>query len=134
MGNVLDSAPSQFSQEDPTKMQANYYTQTYKHNPQSTADSMTWGTKGSHLNIGAKVLQDMNNNQLYITNNAGQKVYITKNGQQVPNAKEIIKTAQNYGEGPLVEITGSPLNPQMYMWTSNDMTAGQFPKAMKIPA
>ena len=133
MGNAAsDKVPTSYSTDDPTKMQGDSWLQTYKHNPYAHTDRIPWGSKGSHLSIGVKVLQDMNNSQLYVQNTSGKKIYITKNGQQLPNAGELIKQGANYGLGPLVEITGPPTNPSMYMWTGQEMSEGNKYAAQKI--
>ena len=75
MGNT-DSVPTSYSADDPTQMQKNEWLQTYKHDPYAHANRIPWGTKGSHLSIGVKVIQDMTNNQLYIQTPQGQKIYI----------------------------------------------------------
>ena len=77
MGNTLDSAPKTYSADDPTQMQADEWMQTYKHDPSAKTDRIPWGTKGSHLDIGVKVLQSVDNNQLYVETPQGTKVYLT---------------------------------------------------------
>ena len=132
MGNVLDSAPTTYSADDPTKMQQDEWLQSYRHDPLVKTDRIPWGSKGSHLDIGVKVLQEVPGKDLYITNAQGQKVFISKNGQQLPNAAELIRQSPAYGLGPLVEILGPPTNPSYYMWSGNQFTGGDHYKPVKI--
>ena len=112
MGNVLDKAPTDYSSSDPTKMQGDAWLQTYKHDPYAHTDRIPWGNKGSHLSIGAKVLQDVPGTDMYVQNAQGKKIFITKNGKQLPNAAQLIQQDPNYGLGPLVEILGPPTDPR----------------------
>ncbi len=136
MGNILDKAPTSYSTSDPTKMQGEVsgdaWLQTYKHDPYAHTNRIPWGNKGSHLSIGAKVLQDVPGTDMYVQNAQGKKIFITKNGKQLPNAAQLIQQDPNYGLGPLVEILGPPTDPQYYMWTGTEMTAGDDYKAVKI--
>ena len=131
MGNT-DSVPTTYSADDPTQMQKNEWLQTYKHDPYAHTNRIPWGTKGSHLSIGVKVLQDMTNNQLYVTTPQGQKIYITKDGKQLPNAAELITHGANYGLGPLLEIVGPPTSPEYYMWSGDQFSKGDTYQAVKI--
>jgi len=136
MGNALDSAPKTYSASDPTKMQGDpmgaAWLQTYRHDPYAHTDRIPWGNKGSHLSIGAKVLQDVPGTDMYVQNAQGKKIFITKNGKTLPNAASLIQQDPNYGLGPLVEILGPPTDPQYYMWTGTEMTAGDAYKPVKI--
>ena len=132
MGNVLDKAPADYSTSDPTKMQGDAWLQTYKHDPYAHTDRIPWGNKGSHLSIGVKVLQEVPGTDLYVQNAQGKKVFITKNGKQLPNSSELIKQDPNYGLGPLVEILGPPTNPQYYMWSGTEMSEGNSYKPVQI--
>ena len=132
MGNVLDNAPTNFSESNPTKMQGDAWLQTYKHDPYAHTDRIPWGNKGSHLNIGAKVLQDVPGTDMYVQNAQGKKIFITKNGKQLPNAAQLIQQDPNYGLGPLVEILGPPTNPQYFMWTGTEMSSGDAYKPVQI--
>ena len=132
MGNVLDKVPTDYSDTNPTKMQPDSWLQTYRHDPYAHTDRIPWGTKGSHLSIGVKVLQQVPGKDLYVMNTHGQKIFITKNGVQLPNASSLITQGANYGLGPLVEILGPPTNPEYYMWSGTDMTDGPAYKPVKI--
>ena len=116
MGNTLDSAPKTYSADNVTAMHQDEWLQTYRHDPNVKTDRIPWGSKGSHLNIGVKVLQEVPGKDLYITNAQGQKVFLTKNGVQLPQAAQLIKQSPAWGQGPLVEILGPPTNPEYYMW------------------
>ena len=124
MGNVLDSAPSKYSDEVDDGQTATYggslsgsYMASYRQDS-ATADSMQYGD--GKLQFGAKIIQDIdpgpNHGQLYVTTDAGKRLYITHEGQLAPYASDYVKQAANYGNGPAVAITGSPLNPHYQMW------------------
>ena len=136
MGNALDSAPASYSSADPTKMQGDVmgqaWLQTYRHDPYAHTDRIPWGNKGSHLSIGAKVLQEVPGRDLYVQNAQGKKIFITRNGKQLPNASELIKQDPNYGLGPMIEILGPPTSPEYYMWTGTEMTHGDAYRAVKV--
>ena len=132
MGNTLDSAPVTYSSSDPTQIHKDEWLQTYRQDPQANTDKIPWGHHGGVLNIGAKVLQDVNNNQLYVRNPQGQKIYITQNGKQRANASQLIKQAVNYGNGPMVEIIGSPTDPEYYLWSADQWSGGNKYQAVKI--
>jgi len=124
MGNVLDAAPSKYSDEVDDGQTATYggsvggsYMASYRQDS-ATADSMQYGS--GKLQFGAKIVQDINpgpnQGQLYVTTNAGKRLYITHEGQLAPYASDYVKQAVGYGNGPAVAITGSPLNPHYSMW------------------
>ena len=124
MGNVLDSAPGKYSDEVDDGQTDTYggsiggsYMASYRQDS-ATADSMQYGS--GKLQFGAKIVQDItpgpNQGQLYVTTDAGKRLYITHEGQLAPYASDYVKQAANYGNGPAVAITGSPLNPHYQMW------------------
>ena len=124
MGNVLDSAPGKYSDEVDDGQTATYggsiggsYMASYRQDS-ATADSMQYGS--GKLQFGAKIVQDItpgpNQGQLYVTTDAGKRLYITHEGKLAPYASDYVKQAANYGNGPAVAITGSPLNPHYQMW------------------
>ena len=124
MGNVLDSAPGKYSDEVDDGQTDTYggsiggsYMASYRQDS-ATADSMQYGS--GKLQFGAKIVQDItpgpNQGQLYVTTDAGKRLYITHEGKLAPYASDYVKQAANYGNGPAVAITGSPLNPHYQMW------------------
>ena len=124
MGNLLDSVPTRFSdQTDGLKTEtfgnqdSSSYMAAYRQNS-TTADSMSYGD--GRLQFGVKIIQDIdpgpNQNQLYVVNNAGKRLYITNDGQLAPYASQYLMSGKNYGNGPAVSITGNPLHPQYHMW------------------
>ena len=134
MGNVLDSKPTTFS-ENTTNIQDGDYMQTYNQRPNKPSDHtdyVPWGNKGSLVQMGAKIVQDMDNKQLYITNTENQKVYITKNGVPLPSAQSIVSTAKNYGRGPCMQFVNSVSNPKIYMYTGDDQQPGTYYKPVLI--
>ena len=100
---------------------------SYRQNSKN-ADSMNYGN--TQLQFGAKIIQDSdpgpNQGQLYVVTNAGKRLYITHEGQLAPYASEYVQRAKNYGNGPAVSITGSPLNPKytMFYAQGGDMHKG----------
>ena len=133
MGNTLNNPPTSYSSSNPSQMQQDAWTNTYTADPNAKTDRIPWGNKGSHLSIGAKVLQQVPGVDLYVQNAQGKKFFITKGGKQLPNAFDIIKNNDpNFGYGPLVEILGPPTSPEMYMWTGTEMTHGDAYKPVKI--
>lgn len=124
MGNTLSGAPSKYSDEVDDGQTATYggsiggsYMASYRQDS-ATADSMQYGT--NKLQFGAKIIQDINagpnQGQLYVTTDAGKRLYITHEGKLAPYASDYVKQAANYGNGPAVSITGSPLNPHYSMF------------------
>ena len=137
MGNQMDSKPQSYSFQN-SKIQNMDYTNTYNqrpNQPRDPTDSVPWGNKGSTVQIGAKIILDNTNNQLYIVNSANQKVYITKdvNGTPTPlqNAQMLVQSAKNYGRGPCMQFMGTPDNPKIFMYTGNDMTEGNNFKSIQ---
>ena len=124
MGNVFANKPWAYS--DQTKFgQSNVYgvndggsyMASYRQNS-STADSMNYGN--TKLQFGVKIIQDVDpgpmQGQMYVVNNADKRLYITYKGQLAPYASEYVQQGKNYGNGPAVSITGSPLNPEYHMF------------------
>ncbi len=124
MGNTFANKPTNYS--DQTKFgdtqtfgnqAGGSYMAAYRQNS-SSADSMAYGN--TRLQFGAKIIQDSDpgphQNELYVVNNADKRLYITHDGQLAPYASEYVQQAKNYGNGPAVTITGSPLNPQYSMF------------------
>ena len=121
MGNVLDSKPQKYSDQQfhPTTYGGVAgYMATY-HQDSATADHMAYGK--TQLQFGVKILQDVDpgpqQGELYVTNTSGKRMYITHEGQVAPYAADYLKQAQGYGNGPAVMITGTPTNPQYHMFT-----------------
>ena len=134
MGNTFANTPTSYSDQilfGQTQTYADQvggsYMATYRQNSAS-ADSMSYGN--TKLQFGAKIIQDSDSGpsqgQLYVVNNAGKRLYITHNGQLAPYASEYVQQAKNYGNGPAVTITGSPLNPKytMFYAQGGDMHKG----------
>lgn len=134
MGNVFANKPTSYS--DQTKFgqtnvfgvnDAGSYMAAYRQNS-ATADSMNYGN--TKLQMGVKILQDVDpgpmQGQMYVVNNANKRLYITYKGQLAPYASEYVQQGKNYGNGPAVSITGSPLNPQYHMFYAHggDMHKG----------
>ena len=121
MGNVFDSQPGSYS--DQTTYGKNPHTYggdweaAYRQNS-STADSMAYGN--TRLQFGVKMLEDIDpgptQGQMYVNTKAGKRVYFTYKGQLYPDARQRIAQGANYGNGPAVSITGSPVNPQYHMY------------------
>ena len=121
MGNVLDSKPQKYSDQQfhPTTYGGVAgYMATY-HQDDAAADHMQYGQ--TQLQFGVKILQDVDpgpqQGELYVTNPSGKRLYITHEGQVAPYAADYLKQAQDYGNGPAVMITGTPTNPQYHMFT-----------------
>lgn len=134
MGNTFANRPTSYS--DQTKFgntqtfgnqAGGSYMAAYRQNS-TTADSMAYGN--TRLQFGAKIIQDSdpgpNQGQLYVVNNADKRLYITHGGQLAPYASDYVQQAKNYGNGPAVTITGSPLNPKysMFYAQGGDMHKG----------
>ena len=118
MGNVLDTKPTEFS-EDAHRARtygsfAQTYEQTYRQNRRT--DSFAFGTQ--RMGIGVKILQDVDTakkGELYVNTPSGRK-YITYKGNLAPYASDYLKMSPDYGNGPAVMITGDPLNPKYTMF------------------
>jgi hypothetical protein len=134
MGNTFANKPNSYS--DQTKFGdtqtfgnqvGGSYMAAYRQNSAS-ADSTSYGN--TRLQFGAKIVQDSdpgpNQGQLYVVNNAGKRLYITHEGKIAPYASQYVQQAKNYGNGPAVSITGSPLNPKytMFYAQGGDMHKG----------
>lgn len=127
MGNVLTSRPEQFSVNAPEQVMGDSYLQTYKQRPNTTndpTDVIPWGTKSS-VQTGVKITQSMQNGQLYVTTPDGNQVFLTQGNPPSPlgNASQLITKGKNYGRGPAVMLTNSPLNPTITVFSSTDSTA-----------
>ena len=134
MGNTFGSKPTSYSDETKFGQTQTFgnqiggsYMAAYRQNSKD-ADRMNYGN--TQLQFGAKIIQDSdpgpNQGQLYVVNNAGKRLYITHDGQIAPYASEYVQQAKNYGNGPAVSITGSPLNPKytMFYAQGGDMHKG----------
>ena len=117
MGNTLDSLPGQYSDQQFRPTTYDSYMSTYHQNDPS-ADHVQYGN--TKLQFGVKILQDVdpgkNQGNLYVVNPAGQRLYISYQGKIAPYAGDYLKQAKDYGNGPAVMITGTPLNPQYHMF------------------
>ncbi len=125
MGNNLNSKPQVYSDQwhygQDTRVYGGSvggsYMASYRQNS-ATADSMQFGS--GKMQFGAKMLQDTDpgpkHGEMYVLNNANKRLYFTYKGQVAPWASDVIKQAKNYGVGPCVSITGSPLNPVYHMF------------------
>ena len=128
MGNVLTSRPTDFSVNAPQKVMDDSYLQTYKQRPNTVndpTDVIPWGSGKSTVQTGVKIIQSMQNGQLYVTTPEGQQVFLTQGTPPTPlgNASQLVSQGQNYGRGPAVMLTNSPLNPTITMFSSTDSTA-----------
>ena len=130
MGNILDQKPNRYSSVQGTsQVMAGNYMQTYHQRPNvpgDSTDSVSWGDKGSNMQIGAKLILDNSTNELYIVNRQNQKVYVTENGVAKPNAAAIVRSAKNWGRGPLVQFSGTPLHPKVYVYSGTDEQKGTY--------
>ncbi len=127
MGNVLSSRPEKFSVDAPQQIMGDSYLQTYKERPNTAndpTDVIPWGSK-STVQTGVKITQSMQNGQLYVTTPEGKQVFLTQGNPPTPlsNASQLVSQGKNYGRGPAVMLTNSPLNPTITMFTSTDSTA-----------
>jgi len=127
MGNVLTSRPEKFSVDAPQQVMGDSYLQTYKERPNTTndpTDVIPWGAK-STVQTGVKITQSMQNGQLYVTTPEGRQVFLTQGNPPTPlgNASQLVMQGRNYGRGPAVMLTNSPLNPTITMFSSTDSTA-----------
>ena len=116
MGNNLNSRPKAYSDQWSYGKNTSVYGSSvggsymaaYRQNS-STADSIQFG-KGK-MQFGAKIIQDIDSGpmqgQMYVTNNAGKRLYITYKGQLRPDASDRISQAVNFGNGPAISISGN---------------------------
>ena len=93
--------------------------QTYTQN-NTSADSMQYG--GTRLQFGAKIVQDIDagpkQGDYYVTGADGTRHYVTQGGKMLPDAANTVRLAKNFGNGPAVMISGSPLKPTYNMFYS----------------
>ena len=134
MGNVLSQRPNNFSMYEPLRVDGRYL-QTYNQRPvtrQDNDDQIPLG--GGSVQLGVKVLQDMRNGQLYTKDPTGEKIYLSQGNPPrfLPNADQLIQKGSNFGRGPAVFITGSPLGPKVTMFTSSDMTEDRHYQPIRI--
>ena len=128
MGNILSSKPTTFSVDAPQQIMGDSYLQTYKQRPNTKndpTDVIPWGDGKSTVQTGVKILQSMQNGQLYVTTPEGQQVFLTQGNppQPLSNASQLVTQGRNYGRGPAVMITGSPLDSKTTLFSSTDTTA-----------
>ena len=93
------------------------YMQTYTQlNP--GADGIAYGH--NKLEFGAKIIQDVdsgpNQGNYYVTTPSGTRQYVTRGGKMLPNAANLVRLAKNFGNGPAIMISGSPLAPKYNMF------------------
>ena len=134
MGNVLSQKPNNFSVYDPQRIEGRYL-QTYKQRPvtrQDTDDTLRLG--GGEVQLGVKVLQDMSNGQLFTKAPTGEKIYLSEGNPPrfLPSAARLLEKGSNYGRGPAIFITGSPLGPKVTMFSSSDMTEDRQYQPIRI--
>ena len=115
MGNG-NFTPSNY---DETQMHEDFYTQSYKG---GGSDNIPMGD--GTISLGAKILQDTSNSELYVTDRAGKRWYLTEHGKPVPNVAARVKLAANYKSGPAVMITGPPSHPTYTMFHGSDEDTG----------
>ena len=93
------------------------YMQTYTQlNP--GADGIAYGS--NKLQFGAKIIQDIDSGprqgDFYVSTPTGTRQYVTRGGKMLPNAANLVRLAKNYGNGPSIMISGSPLAPKYSMF------------------
>ena len=121
MGNTLDKKPDNYSVDRFGKpiVYKGDYMQTYTQNNPS-ADSLAYGQ--TRLQFGAKIVQDIDSGprqgDYYVTSADGTRHYVTQGGKMLPDAANSVRLAKNYGNGPAVMISGSPLQPTYNMFYS----------------
>ena len=121
MGNTLDKKPDNYSVDQFGKpiVYKGDYMQTYTQN-NPDADSMQYGQ--TRLQFGAKIVQDIDagptQGDYYVTSANGTRHYVTRGGKMLPDAANTVRLAKNYGNGPAVMISGSPLAPTYNMFYS----------------
>ena len=120
MGNIFDSRPTSYSDQTTwgkTPQMYGDYEASYRQDS-TTADSMDYGN--TKLQFGVKMLEDIDpgpkQGDMYVNTPSGERVYFTYKGSPYPDAAQRIAMGANYGNGPAVSITGSPLNPQYAMY------------------
>ena len=122
MGNTLDNKPDNYSIDQFGKpiVYKGDYMQTYTQN-NSSADSMQYGQ--TRLQFGAKIVQDVdsgpNQGDYYVTGANGTRHYLSHAGKMMPDAESTVRLAKNFGNGPAVMISGSPLSPTYNMFYSD---------------
>ena len=120
MGNVFDKQPGAYSDQSlQSRMFGGDWEAAYRQNS-ATADSMDYGN--GRLQFGVKMVEDIQpgpyQGEMYVTTNAGKRLYFTANHKLKSDSPGIIAQGANYGNGPAVSITGSPLQPQYHMFYS----------------
>ena len=118
MGNVLDKQPDNYSVDQKNAIvYKGDYMQTYKQTDPN-ADTMQYGS--TRLQFGAKIMQDVDSGpkqgDYYVIQANGARAYLSHDGKISPQAQTIVSFAKDYGNGPAVMISGSPLHPQYNMF------------------
>ena len=134
MGNVLSQKPNNFSLYDPMRTDARYL-QTYKQRPVTRNDpDDVVPLGGGTVQLGVKVLQDMSTGQLYTKTPAGEKLFLSTGNPPkfLPSAAKLLQQGRDYGRGPAVFITGSPLGPKVTMFASSDMAEDRHYQPIRI--
>jgi hypothetical protein len=104
------------------KMHKHDFMQAYKADDDIKSDFIPIGA--GQVQIGAKILQDINNGELYITDKKNKKWYLTAKGKYRGDAKNNIMRAVGYGRGPAIFIMGNPAHPKMLMANATDLDSG----------
>ena len=118
---TLGSKPDKYSMDqfgNPIIYKGDYM-QTYTQlNP--GADGMEYGS--TRLQFGAKIIQDVDSGprqgDYYITSPQGVRSYVTQGGKLLPDAANTVRMAKNFGNGPAIMISGSPLHPTYNMFSA----------------
>ena len=117
MGNTYGLRPEQFSDAAGPRVYRYHSMAAYRQTSQNADTVQVGNTK---IGIGVKLLQEYqpgpNMGQMYVVNNAGKKVYFTKDNKMLPQANQIIQSGKNFGNGMAVSITGNPATPHYQMF------------------
>lgn len=78
------------------------------------------------INIGAKILRNTGNHELYIETKNGRKINITRNSgkEMKENVHTLLKKADGFGTGPTLLFDSLPSHPQVFAFASSETTSG----------
>ena len=138
MGNAGSQRPQTF---DNSVVHESDYLQTYRGGNSNGKIPMGAGQPG--MSIGAKIiksttaLKDRHGivqpaGEWYVETKEGSRLFLSSGGQFIPQAKQYIKNAKGYGEGPAIMIAGTASQPKYTVFSSTSTAPGSNYSPMTV--
>ena len=128
MGNVQDAPPKNYSTAE---VHEGEYMATYKGG--GTGGSIPIPNSNARVSLGATILQDIDSKVgEYYVMSRGSRVYLSKKGQFLPTASNLLSRADNFQKGPTLMVTGTPAKPTYVVWGATSTAQSNDWQAMRI--